>query len=514
MRDASPRKTAMRLAALLALSLLVTPAAAGDPAGDPASSAAPFDAEAWISDLRQTRQAMGSHYANLDWAVTEREAPLGRLFAAGEQRLRTASSDAEAREVFERLERYLGDGHVSFDWPAAALPPTALAGALPPPAATPSPCETLGFRNPGRDGQAVSGRLPGHRPLEGESGFPAGLTEVNGRLVGVVRIAELSAQAHPGACAAALAGLGLNDGEACEDDCLVRLHRLAVDRVTGDLAGRLRALAAAGAEALLVDLAGNGGGSEWTEVAVRLFSPLRLRSARIGFPRHPHWVERFAQDERRLAEIARGEPPEDRARLEAYVAVLAQARREAAEPCDPEPWFAAEARPTCAWLTTAPLYATGPAAELDPDLVGKSWAAEVFTPLLHRFEPGVWTGPLIVLVDHNTASAAEEFVAVLQDNDAAVVIGSPTFGAGCGHARGEIVTVLAHSGARLRLPNCARLRADGSNEVGGITPDLLIGFRQNDGPNARTRRLAAALPGAVAAAQAQFERRAVPPSPP
>ena len=83
----------MRLALLAVLTLCAAPVAAQTPAP------APFDAEGWIADLRQTREAMGAHYANLDWAVNEREAPLGQLFQIGEQRLRAARNDAEAREV-------------------------------------------------------------------------------------------------------------------------------------------------------------------------------------------------------------------------------------------------------------------------------------------------------------------------------------------------------------------------------------------------------------------------------
>lgn len=491
----------MRLALAAALALLAAPAVAQTPA--PPSASPAFDAEGWVADLRQVREAMGSHYANLDWAVNEREAPLGQLFQVGEQRLRAARSDADAREVFERLEKYLGDGHVDFVWPTGGAPSSAAASG---PDARP-PCDVLGFKADGRDGQAIATRLPGYRALEGDSGFPAGIVEIDGRKVGVVRIAQLSAHAHPQACAAAFAAFSRPADEPCDDDCLEALRVMAVDRVTEDLTARIRALRDAGAETLLVDLAGNGGGSEWTEVAVRLFSPIRLKSARVGFPRHPHWVERFAEDERRLLDAARGQSRADRARLDGYRAVFAQARQEAAAPCDPTPWFTPGAKSDCAWLTTAPLYATGAVAELDPAIVGKPWAAEVFTPLTYRFEPGVWTGPLMVLVDGATASAAEEFAAVLQDNRAAVVVGSPTRGAGCGHARGEIETVLKHSGARLRLPNCARLRADGTNEVGGVAPDVLVGFRENDGPRNRVARLNAALPAAVAAAEAQMQAR-------
>lgn len=454
------------------------------------------DVEGWVSDLRQVRDAMGSHYANLDWAVREREAPLAQLFQVGEQRLRLSQSEAEAREVFERLEQFIGDGHLDFVWPLrdTAAPATASAtGDLP-------PCDQLGYRAGGRDGSAVASRLPGYRPLDGDSGFPAGLVEVEGVTLGVVRIAQMSAQAHPEACAAALAALSRPADTPCENECLDALRVQAVDHVTADLTARLRALHQAGAQGLLVDLAGNGGGSEWVEVAVRLFSDVRLRSARMGFPRHPHWVERFARDEARFAALAEDRPAEERAQLQSYRAAFAQARHQAETPCDPTPWLVGGAPIDCAWLTTAPLYATGPVNNLDPDLINKPWAAEAFTPLAYRFEPGVWTGPLLVLVDGATGSAAEQFAAILQDNEAALIVGAPTAGAGCGHARGEIVTVLNHSGARLRLPNCARLRADGTNEVGGVEPDVLVGFRRNDGPSLRVARLLARLPQALAAA--------------
>lgn len=474
----------------------------------PASTQA-YDAEGWVADLHRAREAMGSHYANLDWAVVEREAPLAQLFLVGEQRLRAAGSDAEAREVFERLEEFLGDGHLEFVWPSARA--AAATGDQPPAQTRPAaearpPCAVLGFQSAPRDGGALASRLPGYRPLDGDSGFPAGIVEIEGRKVGVIRIAQMSAQAHPLACDAAFAAMTLPAGQACGDDCLDNLRTLATDRVTEGLIGRIRSLEAAGAEVLLVDLAGNGGGSEWAEVAARLFTPVRLKSARVGFPRHPHWVERFARDEQRLADAARGQPREDRRLLDGYAAVFAQARREAETPCDPAPWFTSGGRPDCAWLTTAPLYATGPVAELDPALAGKPWAAEVFTPLRYHIEPGVWNGPLLVLVDGRTGSAAEQFAAVLQDNNAAVVVGSPTAGAGCGHARGEIETILPHSGARLRLPNCARLRADGRNEVSGVDPDVLVGFRDNDGAARRIERLQARAPEAVRQAQALAAR--------
>ncbi|WP_332641335.1 S41 family peptidase [Brevundimonas sp.] len=494
----------MRLAALvLGCALALAPAAFAQSPATAAPDAAAFDPAGWIADLEQVRQEMASHYANLEWAVTEREAPLGPMFERGRQRLAGARSETEARAVFERLERYLGDGHVEFIWPRAGAPASEAAptGA----AAEPSPCEALGFEDEGPDGAAVASRLPGYRPLEGDSGFAAGLVEVDDRTVGVIRISQFSPQVHPAACAAALAGLRPT-GDPCDQACLDQLGILAADRVTADFSARLRALEAAGASTLLVDIAGNGGGSEWVEAVARTVTPVRLRSARLGFVRHPHWIKALADGERRMREAAAGQPPDDRARLERYAAAYAAARAQAERPCDPTPLFEGRT-PDCDWLGRGDIYSTGPEAALDPAIIGKPWAADAFTPLAFAFEPGVWKGPLVVLVDSGTASASEEFAALLQDNRAAVILGGPTWGAGCGRTRGGLDATLRHSGATLRLPDCARFRADGSNEVSGIDPDVLIGFRENDGPARRVKRLAAALPAALDQAARQAAAR-------
>ena len=45
--------------------------------------------------------------------------------------------------------------------------------------------------------------------------------------------------------------------------------------------------------------------------------------------------------------------------------------------------------------------------------------------------------------------------------------------------------ILAHSRLRFRIPNCLRLRADGTNEVAGIAPDFPL--PPTDGESARAR---------------------------
>ena len=72
-------------------------------------------------------------------------------------------------------------------------------------------------------------------------------------------------------------------------------------------------------------------------------------------------------------------------------------------------------------------------------------------------------------------------------------IGELTGGAGCGFTNTGIPTSLSNTGAVVRMPDCVRLRADGSNEVAGITPDVLVPWAPRDSPFQRASKLAHAL---------------------
>src|SRR5580658_148895 len=95
----------------------------------PSFDAKPFDPKPWIADLDQVREVFLTKYANLEWAVFQREADLPQLFADAEARIKRATNDWEARSAFERLARKLGDGHVVFDWPRSGAHATVAASA-------------------------------------------------------------------------------------------------------------------------------------------------------------------------------------------------------------------------------------------------------------------------------------------------------------------------------------------------------------------------------------------------
>ena len=103
-----------------------------------------------------------------------------------------------------------------------------------------------------------------------------------------------------------------------------------------------------------------------------------------------------------------------------------------------------------------------------------------------------------MLVDRYSASASEYFVAMLKDNKAATIIGETTLGAGCGHTNGGVWATLKNSGGKLSLPDCARFRADGTNEITGIIPDILVPWSPSDSAYQRAAKTKKALENAIA----------------
>jgi hypothetical protein len=456
-----------------------------------AAAAPAFDARPWLSDLEQTRHVLLTKYANIEWAVEQREVDLPALFADIRTRLERAQSDEDARAAFDRLGRKIGDEHLDFVWPKAT---EVIA------TGEPDSCTALGYDARSR-GPLLAADVPGYVPLATPQSdeFPAGLLVVDGTKLGIIKIGVFMPQGFPDLCHAAIAARGVPADGSCDDACGDRVASWVSGRLTNDLAAQLRALEAAGATALVIDIAGNGGGTEWAEAVARMVTPIRLRSEELRFARGDHWAKIFGDGETSLRIFARRAAGEDRKLLERLAGEVETRRKDALTPCDVTPLWQG-ALPSCSRLGKG-FYGSGLLAGADPaTLRGKPWATLLFSPMQFPYEEGVWRGPLIVLVDRNVGSAASEFTAVLQDNHAAIIMGAPA-GGGCGHTDGGTPTELTYINAVLEVPDCARFRTDGSNEVMGIEPDVLVGFVPADGPHLMARRLLDKLPEALERAQ-------------
>lgn len=470
------------------LTIAASPAPAEQPAFDPAP---------WLADLGQMRAALTSGYANLDWLLTEREFDLGGLFARAEAALRQTRSDGDARFIFERIVSQIDDGHVTIEWPRR---PVALAAAPASAAAVPSPatfCRRLGYQTGGREGM-VEG-LPGYTPLASGDLLPSGTVDHAGQRIGLLRIAQFDPHLSPSLCEEAVRQLDVQIDKPCDDSCKNRVITFAYGRLTATLDQRLRDLKGRGAKLLIVDITGNSGGSEWTEAAARMVTPRRLTSARAGFVRGKHWQRLWQAQAQRLREFAAKAPANDKARLLVWAAEAEAAEQEAQRRCPPTGDTA------CPWLGRAG-FASGMVGSVKAgEFSDREWGVHIFNPGQHAYTEGAWSGPLAILVDDRTHSAAEQFTALLQDNGAGLIAGSRTGGSGCGYSWGGTPVTLPNSGGVLRLPDCARYRADGSNEVRGILPDVDIPWRSNDGRKLRVDMLQRALGDILQASEALWQ---------
>jgi len=449
-------------------------------AASPADSQS-WSPQPWLTDLAQAKQAFATKYANLDWLEHDREVTLASLFDEAADHLQSARSDEEAKTIMNRLINRVGDGHVSIDWPRIAAwqrTPAAVS------TTRYDACANLAF-DENRNTPGIGASLSGYHAVGEPGPFPAGIIHFHRRTVGIIRISRFEPQESPAICRAAFQALhGSIDGP-CDDQCQDALLTWSYNRITRALEEQVRALQAAGATILLVDVTGNEGGSEWAEAAARIVSPKPLTSEALGFVRGPHWVEQWTSLASQLRTAAASADAQDRQRLLDWAAKAEQSRERAAQQCSP-----GQARS----LVAQSGYATGLVGTAHAgEFAGKAWADLVFNIAQFPYHDSVWAGPLAVLVDDQTWSAAEQFAAVLQDNRAAVIVGARTGGAGCGLTNGGAPTVLNNSGATLELPDCARFRKDGSNEVAGIIPDVLTGMRHNDGSSFKAKLVEAHL---------------------
>lgn len=490
-------KWSLGLVAWCALTADASPAAAQTPPSG-------FDRAGWLADLEALRTAMTRHYPNLEWAA-ERGMNLPAVVARAEARLEIATDEHQARFALTRFVQSFADGHLGLDWPAltATAPPAPTPSAVGP---RPPLCERLGF--PVRpDEGAIGVRLPGYAPLPAAGiDNPIGIVRAGGARVGILRIPQFM----PGRadCEQAAQQLSVGAEDACEENCRNRIANRAETLFVARLEQRVRDLAAARPDILLVDLARNGGGSDSAISAARMLGGADLAAPKAARMAGPALTVDLAEDRAGLRAGLAGASAADAALLQRLDAELAIAEAQSrATTCDRSPLWRGQPI-ACSALVSGPFYAGG----LLPLGIrgradGPDWIDPVDATARHLYTPGLWRGPLLLLVDGDTASAAELFAAMLQDAARALVIGSPSFGSGCGWNLPQRPVTLPHSGGRLLMPDCTRYRRDGRNEVDGIQPDILVGLRTYDSPRQRAERLAPVLTGVAVRAVAARPRR-------
>ena len=370
-----------KLASLVALvTLAVAPASAQN-----------FDRAAWIADFEQAKAAITDHSPNLDWALA-RGMDLPALETLTRARLDASTDDAAARRALDRFIAAFGDGHMEIAWPSHAPAPTTTQ-------TPPDICGSIGFWT-SPDTGAIGMHLSGYESVTPEHGvIEAGIAPVGGSRIGVVRIDQFAPSAL--ICARALGELSLSPTDPCDELCADQVQRRADALFLDEVAARIRAIAAQRPRALMIDLAQNGGGSSTAIAIARMVVGTRLAAPVMGVARSPERALDLQETADFLA--AQSVDPDTRAFLAPLLTELRRAQQEAATPCDLGAIWAG-ARPNCSNLVLGPFYAGGLVAEELPQRFRSApWAEYVSETAGYQYQPELWRGPVIVLVDRYSA---------------------------------------------------------------------------------------------------------------
>lgn len=453
-----------------------------------ASASDSFDRRAWLQDYATLKEALEKRYSNLAWfGSPEGGVDLPALDRRTLAALRTAASDDDAREAVLGFVRAFRDGHFS----QLATPEPARGTSVAPPAnaeyARNDPatgCAALAYAPFGRPQFSLPFEsLPGFRLIADGITTPFRAGIVNG--IGIVRIPNFEETSDQGLCFAAWKRDDLWDAGGKLDRA--RLRKVVEQGWYGALADVLKTFTTNGATAVIVDVGNNSGGDDSGDIAARLFTSKPLRSSPLWMTDDAATSNAYFDEEiGDLQEAEKLDPKSELVQNQLVAFKNGKAQLGAAK-CSLH-WVWRERRSwrgTCRRLAEAGT-SGGPLAFLAPATVNNAEVARrlhwpsIIAPLW-----GAWRGPLYVLTDNRTYSAAEMFVAVLRNNDAAKVVGMRTGGDGCGFMNNPGPVILPHSGLRFRVPNCVRMRADGTDEVAGVPSDLPV--FPLDGENTRAR---------------------------
>ncbi|MFZ6770189.1 S41 family peptidase [Undibacterium sp. Di26W] len=462
-----------------------------------------FDAHAWQADYAFLKQQLQTQYANLAWfASPQGKINLPQLDAYTRKALALAENDEQAKAVLRNFIDAFHDGHLRL----IARPNTALT----PPGTTESEPPAVAIENMDMEnacaaiGVGSSSRVPFSLPFESLPGFTLlsdGVTQAfragiirteQGNKLGIVRIPRFREAEYPGLCTQAWETLtsakhGINAKQ---------LRNAMADAWFEVLAAHLLRIKAAGAQALLIDVGGNGGGNDFGDWSARLLTARAVHSAPLWMAAGPiaqAYLEEELQSMRKAYDDPNFANTTQRSMMQAAIAMFEQARAAmSARSCDLS-WVWQEQRPWhaggCSNLAQVG-FASGPYAYLpvSPD-AETSYASRMYWAANVDKYRGSWTGPVYVLTDRGVGSAAEAFVAILKDNAVVKTLGTITGGSGCGNMQAIRAIVLPHSKLSFQAPDCVRLRADGSDEVMGITPDLPVDVVTGESERARAARV-------------------------
>jgi len=449
-----------------------------------------FDRQAWVEDFDALKAGMERQYANLTWAASPGSGvDVPKLERDARAALEAARTDGQARQAIERFLRGFKDGHIVPGGVARALGEDVVRQPFAADLSADEACQALfpGGSVPAYSTFSLPVELVAAADLvtdgEAQPFRTALLTLADGRRLGIIRIPSFFPKHYPAACREVWEAARPPAGAPCDAPCQRKFQGRILERMTVLLGQRVAALREKGAQALIVDVGGNPGGTIWYMPAAHQLTP-RMIAGRPMLLVRDDSAAKFADSlEKRVDALLTNAtlPVAARASLrEAQTTIRTFKSNLAAGGCDLS-WVWREAR---VWDHTgaagcgnlaAGLFTTGTAPLLEP---GSLNAMEVerliYFPASIPRRGAPWLGPMVVLVDGRSASAAEAFAFGLREAGVARIVGRRTAGAGCGYVGTWNNVTLPRSGDIFSFPNSACRLPDGRNAIVGVDPDVTL----------------------------------------
>jgi hypothetical protein len=468
----------MKTRAMLLLAAIVA-------VSSPAAETHSFNRRAWREDYATLKRELEHSYSHLAWMASPASGvDLPSLDRRTRIALDAARTDADAAAALVSFVAAFHDGHLT----QTTTPESSGAGPEPPARAVDSDvsaaCAAAGY--------SPATRVAFSLPFESLSGFRmesdgiarafrSGTIEVGERRFGLLRIPRFRPAEYPALCVATWPALDKIDAAWLQE-----------------LADRLAAFRAEHVDAVIVDIGGNGGGNDVGEWAARLFTAREVHSAPLLMRAGPLGAKYMDEQLQGLNDALAAHSADARiaAALEPSIEAFERRKRESLHSSCDMSWVWRERRSfdpkKCSGLVDAG-FASGALEYLAPGSMASDAASALYWPTITDPMRGAWNGPVYLLTDAGTASAAEMFAALMRDSGIAKTVGVRTLGLGCGSMVESAPFTLPHSRLSFRIPNCVRLRADGSDEVAGIKPDLPVLPTANESPRARAARALAVI---------------------
>ena len=402
----------------------------------------------WLEDYQVLRNQLTKSYANLEFLLKYNHINPYELNKKTIEAIGHAKNDETDKQALVDFINTFKDAHLHIQSSIKDAEKTLFSTSI----GDKEACERMGFMPAEKKHDfifSLSSKLSNKEMITFQKGdFPYAIIQLINQRIGIIRISDFLEDFYPEICQRSWRTYRKSTSRKCDMQCISEFKTVMQKKLWDEFYKTLQTVKGYSIDSLIIDLTNNGGGTDWVQKVATILTKKPLKCGKKGFIKHPFMVKIFQEE---LADsIKHGENKNT-------IWAIREKIKVAQKTCNRgQIWEMNNYTLNCSLVA----YYDSFEDNYCP------FTADPLSTLSH------YQGRLFFLVNRNTASAAEDIVARHADNHTATIIGEKTAGAGCGFTNGGISITLPHSGLIVRIPDCIRERADGTNEVAGIFPDM------------------------------------------